>query len=88
MDTQTYGSYQDLAKHGNASISYALEELLPKGRSLESWIQLSQGDSNLLATKVTFRGLGQDQDHFYQQMSKMPAYEHEMTAASQCINVN
>ena len=58
-----------------------MESLIPKRRSLKSWLELSEGVRNHLATKVTIQGL--DDRH----MMMMPiAYEHE--TASQCINVH
>ena len=57
-----------------------MESLIPKRRSLKSWLELSEGVRNHLATKVTIQGL--DDRHMM-----MPiAYEHE--TASQCINVH
>lgn len=57
-----------------------MESLIPKRRTLKSWLELSEGVRNHLATKVTIQGL--DDRHMM-----MPiAYEHE--TASQCINVH
>ena len=62
MDTQTYGSpvmenAMEMANWQNSSTS-ALEMLIPKRRSLFSWLQLSQGDRNVLDTHITIQGLG------------------------------
>ena len=62
MDTQTYGSpvmeHASKTKMNTNSSSSALELLIPKKRSLFSWLQLSQGDRNVLDTHITIQGLG------------------------------
>ena len=59
-----------------------MESLIPKRRSLKSWLELSEGVRNHLATKVTIQGL----DHRHMNAAMPIAYEHE--TASQCINVH
>ena len=60
MDTQTYGSpVMEMSNWQNSSsTTSALEMLIPKKRSLFSWLQLSQGDRNVLDTHITIQGLG------------------------------
>ena len=65
MDTQTYGSpVMEMANPENYnwknSSTSALEMLIPKRRTLFSWLQLSQGDRNVLDTHITIQGLGKN----------------------------
>lgn len=90
MDTQTYGDIEAVATAVGQQNSTLVQELIPRRRSLQSWLDMSQGDTsrfNHLATKVTIQGLDFNESPRSKWMSKMPAYEHE-TLASQCINVN
>ena len=91
MDTQTYGS--PVMEHASKkmmntnSSSSALELLIPKKRSLFSWLQLSQGDRNVLNTHITIQGL--DKSRYGYNMYQRPMYEFETPQeASECINVN
>ena len=78
-----------------------LHELIPRRRSLESWLELSKGyDRNQWSTKVTIvQGLGGPSGgprmasnsgayyHHSKMMARMPAYHHD-SFDSQCININ
>ena len=67
MDTQTYGSpVMEISNWQNSSsTTSALEMLIPKKRSLFSWLQLSQGDRNVLDTHITIQGLGKLRNTIY-----------------------
>ena len=70
MDTQTYGSpVMEMANPENYnwknSSTSALEMLIPKRRTLFSWLQLSQGDRNVLDTHITIQGLGKLRNTIY-----------------------
>jgi len=90
MDTQTFGDIEAVENKADFKNTSILEELIPKRRSLESWLEMSR-DGSQLSTKVTIvQGLGFDSgasSHHSKWMSRMPAYEHE-TLAEQCINVH
>ena len=71
-----------------SSSSSALELLIPKKRSLFSWLQLSQGDRNVLSTHIMIQGLDTSKYNQYNQYQR-PMYEYETPQeASECINVN
>ena len=69
-------------------VLFDITELIPKRRSLESWLEMTR-DGSHMSTKVTIvRGLDRyGETHHSKWMSRMPAYEHE-TLAEQCINVH
>jgi hypothetical protein len=89
MDSQTFGSPELIESSGNNSTSTTsslLQDLIPKRRSLESWLQLSQGDSSALNNQVMIRGLDEAANKHYNMLR--PSYQHDLTTKSQCINIH